>query len=201
MKKQLALLGVAAMIALSGCGKNSTNENPVNNSQNADHSEMNNSDMDHSSTGEVPKGLKEAMNPTYKVGSKAMIKADHMGGMNGATATIVGAYTTTAYAVSYTPTVGGERVTNHKWVIHEEIKDASEKPFEPGAEVVLQADHMKGMNGATATIDSAEQTTVYMVDYTPTTGGEKVKNHKWVTESELSSEGADGSGDMPGMKH
>jgi len=47
---------------------------------------------------------------------------------------------------------------------------------------------MKGMKGAIAVIDSAEQTTVYMVDYTPTTGGEKVTNHKWVTESELSPE-------------
>ncbi|MGV2448111.1 UNVERIFIED_CONTAM: DUF1541 domain-containing protein, partial [Bacillus sp. ATCC 13368] len=28
--------------------------------------------------------------------------------------------------------------------------------------------------------------TVYMVDFTPTSGGEEVKNHKWVTESELS---------------
>jgi len=28
--------------------------------------------------------------------------------------------------------------------------------------------------------------TVYMVDYTSTTDGEEVKNHKWVTESELS---------------
>ncbi len=45
---------------------------------------------------------------------------------------------------------------------------------------------MKGMKGAKATIDSAEKTTVYMVDYTPTTGGKKVKNHKWVTESALS---------------
>ena len=42
------------------------------------------------------------------------------------------------------------------------------------------------MDGVTAKIDSAEQTTVYMVDFTPTTGGEEVKNHKWVTESELS---------------
>ncbi|MEH7471494.1 YdhK family protein, partial [Priestia megaterium] len=42
------------------------------------------------------------------------------------------------------------------------------------------------MKGAKATIDSAEKTTVYRVDYKPTTGGEKVKNHKWVTESELS---------------
>jgi hypothetical protein len=197
MKKQLALLGVATMIALSGCG----NEIPTNNSQNGNSTETNHSDMNHSTTGEVPKGLKEANNPTYKVGSQAVINADHMEGMNGATATIVGAYTTTAYSVSYTPTSGGEKVTNHKWVIHEEIKDASGKAYEPGEEVVLQADHMKGMNGATATIDSAEQTTLYMVDYTPSTGGEKVKNHQWVTESELSSNGTAGDGNMSGMNH
>lgn len=47
---------------------------------------------------------------------------------------------------------------------------------------------MKGMDGATAVIDSAENTTVYMIDYTPTDGGTKVSNHKWVTESELSKE-------------
>lgn len=45
---------------------------------------------------------------------------------------------------------------------------------------------MAGMKGATAEIDSTEPTTVFMVDYTPTTGGKVVKNHKCVTESELS---------------
>ncbi|MBR3217674.1 MAG: YdhK family protein, partial [Exiguobacterium sp.] len=53
-----------------------------------------------------------------------------------------------------------------------------------GDEVVLAADHMEGMDGAEATIDTAEETTVYMVDYT-TEDGEEVTNHKWVTESEL----------------
>ena len=77
---------------------------------------------------------------------------------------------------------------NHKWVIQEEIKDADDKTFEPGDEVTLETDHMKGMEGALAEIDSAEKTTVYMIDYIPTTGGEKVTNHKWVTESELSAE-------------
>ncbi|MGG1636640.1 YdhK family protein [Paenibacillus sp. FSL K6-3182] len=181
MKKQLLLISVAAVIALSGCGKNESAENAMTSNQGEDHSQMN-----HSNSSQLPKGLKEATNPTYKVGSEAIIKADHMAGMNGATATIVGAYTTTVYAVSYTPTTGGEKVTNHKWVIQEEIKDAGDKPYEPGTEVILQADHMAGMNGATATIDTTEQTTVYMFDYVPTTGGEKMKNHKWVTESELS---------------
>lgn len=109
-----------------------------------------------------------------------------MEGMKGAEATIVGAYDTTVYTISYDPTTGGERVTNHKWIIHEEINDASETPYKPGDEVVVEADHMEGMKGATAVIDSAEQTTVYIVDFTPSTGGEKVTNHKWVTESELS---------------
>ncbi|AJY76825.1 YdhK family protein [Paenibacillus beijingensis] len=193
MKKQLVLIGIAVLVvfALSGCGKKTSNENPANMSQNGSNS-MSNSDMsgmNHSSSGEVPSGLKEAENPTFKVGSQATIKADHMEGMKGAKATIVRAYITTVYAVSYTPTTGGKKVTNHKWVIHEEMKNAGEKPFKPGDKVVLQADHMKGMNGATASIDSAEQTTVYMVDYMPTTGGEMVKNHQWVTESELSSAG------------
>lgn len=39
----------------------------------------------------------------------------------GAKATIVGAYDTTAYAVTYTPTTGGPVVKNHKWVIESEL--------------------------------------------------------------------------------
>ncbi|WP_263297811.1 YdhK family protein [Neobacillus bataviensis] len=154
------------------------------NSSTMDHESM--EGMNHSGSGEVPKGLKGAESPTFKIGSKAIINADHMEGMNGAEATIVGAFDTTVYTISYNPTTGGKRVTNHKWIIHEEIKDPSDKSYKPGDEVIVKADHMEGMKGATAVIDSAEQTTVYMVDYTPTTGGEKVTNHKWVTESELS---------------
>ncbi|MEK3886657.1 YdhK family protein [Bacillus sp. FSL K6-3431] len=142
--------------------------------------------MEHSSSGEVPKNLKIAEHPTYEFGSQAIIETDHMEGMQGAEATIVGAYDTTAYSVSYTPTNGGEPVKNHKWVIHEEIKDAGEAPLKPGTEVTIEASHMKGMKGATAVIDSAEKTTVYMVDYTSNTDGKEVKNHKWVIESELS---------------
>ncbi len=143
-------------------------------------------EMHHSSSGEVPGGLVESENPTYPVDSEAKINADHMGGMDGATATITGAYDTTVYMVSYTPTTGGEPVEDHKWVIHEELENAGEEPFQSGDEVVLNADHMEGMDGAAATIDSAEQTTVYVVSYTDTETGEEVTNHKWVTEGELS---------------
>lgn len=144
--------------------------------------------MVHDDSGEIPEGLKEAENPTYNVGETATITDGHMEGMEGAEATIVGAFDTVAYEVSYDPTNGGPREENHKWVIHEEIADAGEEPFEPGDEVTLEANHTEGMEGATATIDDAKSTTVYMIDYQPTTGGEEVKNHKWVTDSELSAE-------------
>ena len=50
-----------------------------------------------------------AENPTFKVGSKAIIKSEHMEGMKGAEATIVGAYDTVAYTVSYTSTNDREK--------------------------------------------------------------------------------------------
>ncbi|TLS49984.1 DUF1541 domain-containing protein [Paenibacillus antri] len=185
MKRKLILIITAIMIVvLSACGNNASDQEISNNGQ-MNHGDISHGEMNHSGSGEVPPGLKEAENPTFKVGSEAVLQTDHMPGMKGATATIVGAYDTVAYVVSYTPTTGGERVTNHKWVIHQEIKDAGDKPLQSGAQVTLQADHMPGMMGATAEIVSGDQMTVYMVDYTPTTGGEKVTNHQWVTETEL----------------
>lgn len=176
MKKLFVLIFVVLLV-LNGCGTNEDLNSPNDPNGHAG--------MDHSTSGEVPEGLKEATNPTFKVGSQALIKANHMEGMDGAVATIVGAYDTTVYRVSYTPTTGGERVTNHEWVIHEEVEDAGETPYSQGTEVILLDDHMEGMRGSTATIETAERTTVYMVDYTPTDGGETIMNHKWVTENEL----------------
>jgi len=159
MKKlRLLSLVLAAAIGLSACG---------------------------SSTAEVPEGVKVAQNPTYPVGSEVIIKAGHLPGMQGAKAKVAGAYDTTAYAVTYTPATGGAPVTNHKWVIHEDIKNYVKKPYAPGTEVILKADHEKGMMDASAKIGSAETTSVFMVDFTPTTGGGEVKNHRWLIESEL----------------
>ncbi|MBT2698152.1 DUF1541 domain-containing protein [Bacillus sp. ISL-40] len=189
MKSKRLVVGFVSFVLiflLSACASNSDQKSDDENNKNMDHKSMNMDHMEHSSSGQIPKGLMEKENPTYKAGSQAIIQAAHMKGMNGAKATIVGAYDTTAYAVSYTPTTGGEKVKNHKWVIQEEIKNAGSETLKPGTEVTIEADHMEGMKGATGTIDSAEQTTVYMIDYTPAAGGEKVKNHKWVTESELS---------------
>ncbi|ALC83026.1 MULTISPECIES: YdhK family protein [Bacillus] len=192
LKKQVILSLIATLFLILGACANANDENTKNN-EHAEHGEktediegMDHDNMNHSSSGEVPEGLKEAENPTYKVGSHAIIETDHMAGMKGAEATIVGAYDTTVYTISYTPTTGGDRVENHKWVIHEELQDAGEAPLKPGTNVKVNADHMEGMDGATAEIDSAEKTTVYMVDFTQTNGGEEVKNHKWVTEGELS---------------
>lgn len=178
MQKKLIVFMLSAAISLSTGGVGNSHEHPSG--------DMHMERDSHSSSAEVPKGLKSAQKPTYKVGSEAIIKADHMKGMQGAVATIVGAYDTTAYAVSYTPTTGGERVTNHKWIIQEEIRNAGNKVYKPGSEVIMETNHMREMRGAAARIDSAQPTTVYMIDYTPTTGGEKVINHKWVTEDELS---------------
>lgn len=205
-KLVMSMLTIVASFSLAACGSNqaekgqhenmdmssSSNDKMDMSSSSNDKMDMNNAttdenmQMNHASSAEVPEGLKKAENPKYVEGSKVIMHTNHMKGMNGAEATIVGAYDTTAYVVSYTPTTGGEEVKNHKWVIQEEIKDSDNKNLQPGTEVTLEADHMPGMKGAKAKIDSAEKTTVYMVDYKPTTGGEIVKNHKWVTESELS---------------
>ncbi|MEC2076884.1 YdhK family protein [Metabacillus fastidiosus] len=183
------MVGIVSSIAiftLAACGTDNKETSPVEETTASENVHTDHSDMNHSSSGEVPEDLKEAGNPAYKIGSQAILEADHMKGMKGAKATIVGAYDTTAYIVSYTPLTGGNTVNDHKWVIQEEIKEASNETLKPGTKVTLEADHMEGMKGAAAEIESAEKTTVYMVDYMPTTGGDEVKNHKWVTESELS---------------
>nr|WP_255770496.1 YdhK family protein [Oceanobacillus alkalisoli] len=196
----MVLFSISTVFLLAACTggteetdpeENTGNETESNTEEDTEseadsHEGMDHSEMDMSSSGEVPENLKEAENPTYEVGSQAIIETDHMEGMNGAEATIAGAYETTVYTVSYTPTTGGEEVTNHKWIIHEELENPGAAPLEPGTEVTMNADHMNGMDGAVAEIDSAEETTVYMVDFIPTTGGEEVTNHKWVTENELS---------------
>lgn len=186
MKRKRLVTGALVLctaFVFAACGGNEEDSKSI---EEMDHSNMEHAQMDHSSSGEVPEGLANAENPTYPVGSEAIINADHMGGMNGAKATITGAFDTTVYMVTYTPTTGGEPVEDHKWVIHEELEDAGEAPVNSGEDVVLNAEHMDGMDGAAATIDSAEQTTVYMVSYKDTETGEEVTHHKWVTESELS---------------
>jgi hypothetical protein len=187
MNKKLAIgiLSLISAFTLAACAGDNDEATPKKEPAQKETMEMDHSNMQHSSSSEVPEGLKIAEHPKYEVGSKAIIKDGHMAGMKGAEATIVGAYDTNAYAISYTSTTTGEKVTNHKWVIQEEIEDARVEPLKPGTEVTVNAEHMEGMEGAKAVIDSVEKTTVYMIDFKLTTNGEKVTNHKWVTESEL----------------
>ncbi|MCA0171905.1 YdhK family protein [Bacillus sp. RAR_GA_16] len=191
MKTRIFILGLGVTLILAACANNNEDMNPESGNQHpksnsSENSESHMEEMEHSGSPEVPEGLKRAEDPTYPEGSKAMIETDHMPGMKGAEATIAGAFESTSYVVSYKPTNGGDPVENHKWVIHEELNQPDSPPLKPGTEVTLEASHMKGMKGAKATIDSANKTTVYMIDYKPTTGGEEVTNHKWVTEEELS---------------
>lgn len=185
-KWHTGLLTVVAALALSACSEDpSETKKEVTAEQN---SEMDHSTMNHSSSGEVPKTLKNAENPMFPVGSTAIITDGHMDGMEGAEATIIGAYDTTSYMISYEHTTSGDRVEKHKWVVHEELIDAGAAPLTPGTEVKTVASHMEGMEDAKVFIDEAIQTTVYMIDYVSTLDGEAVKNHKWVIESELAAE-------------
>ncbi|WP_404454112.1 DUF1541 domain-containing protein [Virgibacillus necropolis] len=191
MKSKKLIIGVLLIVStliVAACGNDNEEKSQKENDENMSMDSGDHEGMEHSSSGEVPDDLEVAEDPKFEVGSQAILETDHMKGMQGAEATIVGAYDTIAYAISYTPTTGGERVENHKWVIQEEIVDAGGESLEPGTEVTINASHMKGMDGATAVIESAKQTTVYMIDYVPTTGEDKVTNHKWVTGGELSAE-------------
>lgn len=192
------------ILLLSACGANDgqddaqPEENPTGEEQQYDRDESNDpyemhdsddrSDMHnmHGGSGEVPESLKAAENPEFPVGSEVVMHADHMPGMDGVKATVTGAYDTTAYSVTYTPTDGGKPVEDHKWIVHEELQNPGDAPLEEGTTVTLEADHMPGMDDAEAIIESAKQTTVYMVDFVSAESGEEVKNHKWVTEDELS---------------
>src|SRR5699024_11235659 len=109
-------------------------DNINNTDTEANHVTVNESDANQNEqtqpvSSEVPREPKPAVNPTYKVGRKAIIEANHMEGIKGAVATIVAAYSTNAYAVSFVPTTVVDKVNNHKWLIQEAIKNACTEIF------------------------------------------------------------------------
>src|SRR5699024_3552144 len=126
MKKNYLILGLLAILTigvLAACGgiEESTLNNNINsemetseindNANNDDSNKFSNHDeMYPSSTVEVTDEIEDAESTKYEEGSKAIIETDHMAVMKGAEATIDGAYDTTAYTFSYTPTDGGEPV-------------------------------------------------------------------------------------------
>src|SRR5699024_10365670 len=97
--------------------------------------------------GPAPEGIEKAASPKYPAGTEVTLTAEHMEGMDGANATIAGAFDTYTYAVNFTPTTGGNPVKDHKWVVQEEIKDAADQRLADGTEVTLEAEHMEGMKG------------------------------------------------------
>ena len=186
MKRLLTAITLTSALALAACAENTESTDTSAAYESTTQAESaDNGHGDHPADGgPAPAGIVEAQDPTYPVGTKVILNADHMSGMDGAEATIAGAFDTTTYSVSYTPTDGGEPVTDHKWVVHEELEDPGEAPLAEGSTVVLDAEHMSGMDGAEATIDSATEETVYMVDFSA--DGMEMTNHKWVVESEIS---------------
>ena len=141
-------------------------------------------DVTHSTWGKIPEGLKEAKNPKFKVGDKVIINAAHNDDMQGSEGTVVGAYETTVYSISYESTVG-EPEENKKWFVQEEIDSLGESKLDVGSKVIIETDREEGMQGAEGVIDTVEKTVVYMVDYV-NKEGEKVENYQWLKESELS---------------
>ena len=182
-------LGVA--LVLAGCASGADDDQQTDPSATEEHqghggnnAESGDEEMEHPMDGgPAPEGIAEASEPTYPVGTEVQLTADHMEGMEGATATISGAFDTYTYSVNYTPAGGGDPVTDHKWVVQEEIEDAGDARLADGTEVTLLAEHMEGMEGVKAIIASSTDETVYMVDYE--TDGMKMTNHKWVVDSEI----------------
>ena len=182
-------LGVA--LVLAGCASGADDNQQTDPSATEEHqghggnnAESGDEEMEHPMDGgPAPEGIAEASDPAYPVGTEVQLTADHMEGMDGATATISGAFDTYTYSVNYTNAGGGDPVTDHKWVVHEELQDAGDAPLQVGDTAVMEAEHMAGMKGAEATVASVTDETVYMVDYTA--DGMTMTNHKWVVESEI----------------
>lgn len=191
MRKRLMTTVVAGVLGgalvFTGCstGGDQDQATPSTTSHHEGHGSSSDSGgMEHPMDGgPAPEGIETAASPTYPVGTEVTLTADHMEGMDGANATIAGAYDTYTYAVDFTPSTGGEPVKDHKWVVQQEIKDAGDERLADGTEVTLEAEHMEGMKGAKATIASSTEETVYMVDYE--SDGMTMTNHKWVVESEI----------------
>lgn len=133
--------------------------------------------------------FKAAVNPLYPVGTEVIIDTDHMPGMQGAKGVVSGAYDTMLYAVDYTD-ADGTAITNHRWVVSEEIEGGEHGAFAVGDSGMLKgAGHMESLGGAglEAVIVQVAEGPAYMVDYDPTDGAERVVNHQWVAEFELRS--------------
>ena len=81
---------------------------------------------------------------------------------------------------------------DHSMVTPTDVFTPAENPLYPvGAQVILAADHMPGMNGVLARVSGAFDTTLYAITYTRSDTGETVADHKWVVHEEIEGHGAD----------
>lgn len=176
MKNLMFICTVAGALLLVGC------EEPYEPKIDKEH----NTEMKSLPGEEGFSDYKAASKPTFPIGSQVILNGEHANGMYGANGTVVAAFDTIAYSVSYTPTTGGERVTNYQWIVNEELVDNNDVAFEVGDKVVTSADHQQGIHNTEVTIDAVRPTTVYLVDYIDTENNKKISNYKWLIEDELS---------------
>ena len=141
MIKKFSFIILASGLILSACSSDKEAEDKKANNHKEEH-------MEHKSDSKTPENMKSTNDGKFKKGDKVTITEGHMAGMKNAKGTVKEAYKTYAYEVSYTPTNGGDKVNNHKWVVNEEVADAPEDGFKKGDTVKLEADHMSEIGRA-----------------------------------------------------
>src|SRR5699024_7563579 len=135
MRKRLMTTVAAGVLGgalvLTGCsnGGDQDQATPSSTSQHEGHGSTRSSSdrggMEHQTDGgAAPEGIEKAAAPKYPAGTEVTLTAEHMEGMDGANATIAGAFDTYTYAVNLPPTTGGNPVKDHKWVVEEEMMHA-----------------------------------------------------------------------------
>lgn len=70
----------------------------------------------------------------------------------------------------------------------ENMQEAENPEFPVGDNVKVTDAHMEMMDGVTATISGAYDTTLYQVTFTPEDSDEAIEDHKWVVKEEMSSD-------------
>ena len=178
MKNLMFICTVAGALLLAGC------EEPYEPKVDKAH----NTEMKSLPGEEGFSDYKTADNPAFPTNSKVVINSEPIKGIKGATGTVVAAFDTIAYSVSYTPSIGSVQVRDYKWIVNEELVDENDVAFDVGDKVVTSADHQQGMKNTEVTIETVRPTTVYIVDYVDTAANKKVNRYKWLIEEELSKE-------------
>ena len=146
----------------------------------------------YSTFGYITAGSRVAENPTFPVGTQALVSHEHFPGAAGSTVTVTGAFDEIAYAVSFQPGAPGFPFEYaHRWIMHTELWGWEDvEIFEPGTVVMLYTDHFPGSRYQIGIIEYYEIGTTYQLDMI-TRYGLPVWDHQWFTESEMSPLGTD----------